>query len=73
MDKGDLVISKYHGNGEIIIVDESIYVIAWDVYRDGLFSSDDYVEYSLPEYDERYYGTYTTDDIKKYEIIKMRD
>ncbi len=65
----DMVYSKhYYQTGEVVAINEGFYTIAWDEYHDGLFTADEYDDFELPIYDDRFYGTYSNNDINKYKI-----
>ena len=62
-------VQRYSGNvGEIVIINDDDCVIAWNDYEEGLSTSDEYDEYLLPCYDDRFYGTYDKYGLEKYEI-----
>jgi hypothetical protein len=72
---GDIVYSSYyHKSGEVVAINEddaeTYYTIAWNKCHDGLCSADEYDDFDLPIYDNRYYGTYRNVDIIKYGLRK---
>lgn len=65
----DIVKSDYYGVGEIVTIKgEDELVIGFDEYNSGLSTSEEYDEYDLPCYDDRFYGTFSEDAIRIYTV-----